>query len=275
MGIAYNHLCKRFHNTDQQREKDSKKRCDKKRAGKEEGGMVRLKDIAQACGVSPATVSRALNDLGLRVPGDVSLIGYDGIRMTQMMKPPLTTYRQDAAEIARAAALGTDHVLFVPVCAGNDVETLIAGMRDAVAYGAEKGVGIYMEDLDQADSPYNSVAGLQTFLDRIPGLLCCFDTGNLIMHGEDEAAGFRQLQGRVRAMHLKDRALSPRHPDEPGKQILDGTFRYPAPVGTGCIRMAEILAMAGDMPVIVELYDYSPAHMLDGIRASVAWVRAR
>ena len=38
---------------------------------------------------------------GIRVPQDVSLVGYDGIRMSQMIQPRLTTYCQDAARIAR------------------------------------------------------------------------------------------------------------------------------------------------------------------------------
>ena len=38
---------------------------------------------------------------GIRVPDDVSLVGFDGIRMSQMMQPRLTTYRQDTASIAR------------------------------------------------------------------------------------------------------------------------------------------------------------------------------
>ena len=176
--------------------------------------------------------------------------------------------------IDQAVRLGTDHVLLVPVCAGNDAETLLAGMRNAVAYGENNGVRIYMEDLDQADSPYNSVAGLQFFLDQVPGLRCCFDTGNLIMRQEDEVQAFRHLQPRICALHLKDRAMTPVNADDMGKKILDGSNRYPVPVGKGYIRIPEILAMAGDLPVIVELYDYSPSHMLDGIRSSVQQIIA-
>ncbi len=40
---------------------------------------------------------------GVRVPEDISLIGYDGIRMSQMMQPRLTTFRQDTARIAQEA----------------------------------------------------------------------------------------------------------------------------------------------------------------------------
>ena len=177
--------------------------------------------------------------------------------------------------IDQAASLGTDHVLIVPVCDGNDVEILIAGMQDAFSYGKEKGICVFMEDLDDTDSPYNSAAGLQKFMDRIPDLMCCFDTGNWIMHGEDEVKAFKQFRDRICAMHMKDRRLTKENPDDGGKMILDGTYRYPAPVGQGMIRIPEILAMAGEWPLIVELYDYSPSHMIDGIRISIEWLRGQ
>lgn len=40
---------------------------------------------------------------GVRIPEEVSLIGYDGIRMTRMIQPKLTTYRQNTEAIAREA----------------------------------------------------------------------------------------------------------------------------------------------------------------------------
>jgi len=46
----------------------------------------------------------AISKFGLRFPEDVSLVGYDGIRFTQMMSPNLTTMRQDAEGIGMAAA---------------------------------------------------------------------------------------------------------------------------------------------------------------------------
>ena len=42
----------------------------------------------------------ALRDAGIQVPGDISLIGYDGIRISQMVPPHLTTYRQNTRRIA-------------------------------------------------------------------------------------------------------------------------------------------------------------------------------
>lgn len=44
---------------------------------------------------------RAIFDLGLRVPEDVSLVGYDGIATARYCVPRLTTVRQDTEELAR------------------------------------------------------------------------------------------------------------------------------------------------------------------------------
>lgn len=49
-----------------------------------------------------------LNEKGLIVPEDVSIIGYDNIEMTEFSIPPLTTISQDAERIAR---LGTSLLL--------------------------------------------------------------------------------------------------------------------------------------------------------------------
>lgn len=45
-----------------------------------------------------------LNDMRLRIPNDVSLIGYDNIDMAQWTVPPLTTIGQDKRELGRQAA---------------------------------------------------------------------------------------------------------------------------------------------------------------------------
>ncbi len=43
---------------------------------------------------------RALRDLGLRVPEDISVVGYDGIPLGQFSLPRLTTVRQDTQRLA-------------------------------------------------------------------------------------------------------------------------------------------------------------------------------
>lgn len=46
----------------------------------------------------------AIHDAGLRVPEDVSALGYDGINLARVISPSLTTYRQDIGELGRTAA---------------------------------------------------------------------------------------------------------------------------------------------------------------------------
>lgn len=41
----------------------------------------------------------------LRIPADISVAGYDGIRLTQTLRPQLTTIRQNSEELGRRAAL--------------------------------------------------------------------------------------------------------------------------------------------------------------------------
>src|SRR5205085_11767127 len=46
-------------------------------------------------------VLRAFHEHGLNVPGDVSLVGFDDVPEAAYFMPPLTTVRQDFAEVAR------------------------------------------------------------------------------------------------------------------------------------------------------------------------------
>lgn len=47
---------------------------------------------------------RALGELGLRVPGDVSVVGYDDIHLASLVTPALTTVRQPVYGMGQAAA---------------------------------------------------------------------------------------------------------------------------------------------------------------------------
>ena len=47
----------------------------------------------------------AIREHELRIPADISVAGYDGIRLTQSLRPQLTTVRQNSEELGRRAAL--------------------------------------------------------------------------------------------------------------------------------------------------------------------------
>ena len=46
----------------------------------------------------------AIHEANLRIPEDISVIGYDGINLSQVISPRLATWRQDTGELGRIAA---------------------------------------------------------------------------------------------------------------------------------------------------------------------------
>lgn len=63
-----------------------------------------------------------LRDMGLRVPEDVSVAGYDGVRSVQAVRPHLTTVRQDSNAMGKQAAMCLiDHIEH----AGNAVSDVV------------------------------------------------------------------------------------------------------------------------------------------------------
>ncbi|MFB4280261.1 MULTISPECIES: LacI family DNA-binding transcriptional regulator [unclassified Nonomuraea] len=69
--------------------------------------LLRLPDPPTAiftCNDGQATgVYRAVHRLGLRIPGDVSVVGFDDLPAVRWMNPPLTTVHQPLTEMAAAA----------------------------------------------------------------------------------------------------------------------------------------------------------------------------
>lgn len=46
----------------------------------------------------------AIGNAGLSIPQDISVVGYDGIRLSRVLQPPLTTLHQDTKTIGKCAA---------------------------------------------------------------------------------------------------------------------------------------------------------------------------
>ena len=47
---------------------------------------------------------RAIAERGLKIPDDISVIGFDGIKVARHIRPRLTTYRQNTEELGTLAA---------------------------------------------------------------------------------------------------------------------------------------------------------------------------
>ncbi len=58
-----------------------------------------------------AGVYRALHELGLTVPGDISVVGFDDLPYTEIMNPPLTTIHAPRLELGRTATTMLLHLI--------------------------------------------------------------------------------------------------------------------------------------------------------------------
>ena len=67
--------------------------------------LKRHRPDALACGYDAyaAQVLKTLGALGVSVPNDILLTGFDDVKYATLVSPPLTTFRQPCADIARAA----------------------------------------------------------------------------------------------------------------------------------------------------------------------------
>jgi LacI family transcriptional regulator, galactose operon repressor len=94
----------------------------------EEGGYEAMRTLLEGSGFSAVFAANDLSALGVlsaivesgrSVPGDVSVVGFDDLRLSQFTIPPLTTIHQPAVEIARRATQ-----LLLDLAAGREVRQL-------------------------------------------------------------------------------------------------------------------------------------------------------
>ena len=54
-------------------------------------------------------VMHALHDMGLRIPADVSVLGFDNVSLSSMVEPPLSTVAQPLYEMGAVATKNLIH----------------------------------------------------------------------------------------------------------------------------------------------------------------------
>lgn len=193
---------------------------------------------------------------------------------------PGTEHYQEMIDLAAEAGAGNFLIIpgmFSTKNTARDLENIVSGARRAFEYGLKKGIPVVMEDFDGAMSPYNCIAGLQYFMDRIEGLGCAFDTGNFVWFREDELEAFELFADRIRTVHLKDRCPERRHEGDTPFVCADGKPACACAIGSGQIRMAEILKRLKERQysgnVIVELYAVDPRYVLRDALDSIRWLK--
>jgi LacI family transcriptional regulator len=66
-------------------------------------GTIRPTAVLCSNDMTAIGVMRESHDAGLSIPGDLSVVGFDDIRLAQFVLPPLTTVQMSQSELARLA----------------------------------------------------------------------------------------------------------------------------------------------------------------------------
>ena len=72
----------------------------------------------------------AIRETGMSVPDDISIAGFDGIPVTEILEPPLTTYSQDTGRIGKCAAAKLIDLIERPRVTNRDIEQITGNIRE-------------------------------------------------------------------------------------------------------------------------------------------------
>lgn len=147
------------------------------------------------------------------------------------------------------AEAGSRQVLILPAdMTPGDKAPQIARLAEHLHRTCEEaapyGIRVLLEDYDGAGSPCCQLADLRTLLEAVPALGLAFDTGNFLYSGQDTLEAYARLKGRLCHLHLKDRCLTPLHPNDQPMVTPDGRALYPCAAGKGILPIATILQKA-------------------------------
>ncbi|MBO4883873.1 MAG: sugar phosphate isomerase/epimerase [Clostridia bacterium] len=225
-------------------------------------------DYASAAG-HEAELRKLLESAGLQVGGLNTFFDFGRQDQSGLIESAIET----------AVRLKAAHIMAVPgfMRPGDDWaalrEKLAEGLNALVGRAAEQGVSVVMEDFDSEDAPYGRMEELNWMLRQVPGLGCCFDTGNFLFFGEDVLKAYDLLEKRIAHVHMKDIAYAPLR-GEKGKTALTGKQLYPAPVGSGELPMAEIVRRLYERGYngVYAIEHYNAGDQLLFMRRSARWL---
>lgn len=140
------------------------------------------------------------------------------------------------------------------VCRGREGE-IIKALNPLCEQAEKYGITILAEDFDGKDVPCGSCKDMLRFASAVPKLRFTLDTGNFMFFGEDLTDSFEKLNGKIRHVHLKDRAADMKD----------------AATGKGILPLADILnrlkATGYDNRISVEMFgvDCTEAVLTDAL----------
>lgn len=224
-------------------------------------------------------VRHTLDEFGLSVS---SYINFDSYASGHDL-PAKTENGIQQAEIAKV--LGADVYMLVPV-AHDGIEAqskteihdaLVAAWTPIVSYARTIGLHVVIEDTPDLRLQLCSIADVRSVLDRVPKLELVYDSGNMILAGEDPVSYLQAFSQRIGYVHLKDIRFLP-DGTQTNEKMADGRPTGAAPLGTGIIdlpaviRSLEHIGYKGNMTI--EYNKFEDLSHLDSMRKSLEYVKS-
>lgn len=122
----------------------------------------------------------------------------------------------------------------------------VRGFSLAVDLAKVQGIEIMLEDTPTITSSLASAADCRALLDRVPGLRFVYDTGNMLVAGDDPIEFFHVVKDRISHVHLKDAVVVDKNVKGIGDITVDGRKMQPRRFGEGHVPLAEILQLLAD-----------------------------
>jgi len=112
--------------------------------------------------------------------------------------------------------------------------------REAVALAAEKGIQTVVEDTPDQRLQLCKAEDVKHFLSLLPTMKLVYDSGNMILAGEDPVAYAREMKDQIDYVHLKDMKVIPA--SRRGADVaLDGRGMTGARHGDGLIPLEDVV----------------------------------
>lgn len=146
--------------------------------------------------------------------------------------------------VQAAVELGTKNVMLALMAQPDAKEysdqqkqdALISCIKPIARFGAEHGITVSVEDTPNLSVPLCDSKDTSILLNGVPELNLTYDTGNMMLKGEDSLTYYRHFKDRVSHVHLKDMMYS-----EFGDSAADGRKMTAAPHGEGLVDFPNIL----------------------------------
>jgi len=115
-------------------------------------------------------------------------------------------------------------------------ENIIKGVEEVIDFADSCGVSITFEQFPDIRGPFLNSEDMKKIIKEIPQVRVTFDSGNVILGGEEPSESFLKMKEYVIHTHFKDWKIS-----FDGKEGLDGRKYIPALIGEGIIDYKKLV----------------------------------